>query len=83
MSRKNSVINLKSCNYVPIRQAIRFRFHSFRFLSASLVLSNYTLDTMRVKSYLRMIDDEDYLLSYSDVEIACHEYVNRYIEKKE
>ena len=48
-----------------------------------LVLSNYTLDTMRVKSYLRMIDDEDYLLSYSDVEIACHEYVNRYIEKKE
>ena len=43
-----------------------------------LVLSPRVLDTMRINSYLRMIDDPDCLLDYSDVELLCHEYVDMY-----
>ena len=48
-----------------------------------LILSDYTLDTMKISNYLRMIDDDDYPLEYADIEMLCHEYIDKYIEVKE
>ena len=44
-----------------------------------LILSDYTLDTLMLNRVLRMIQDEDYPIGYADVELWCHEYVDRYL----
>ena len=43
-----------------------------------LVFSERTMDDIRIAGYLRMIDDEDCPLEYADVELSCHEYVDKY-----
>ena len=44
-----------------------------------LVPSDYTLDTLMLNRVLRMIQDEDYPIEYADVELWCHEYVDKYL----
>lgn len=49
------------------------------FFDRKLVLSDYTLDTLMLNNVLRMIQDEDYPIEYTDVELWCHEYIDNYL----
>ena len=92
--RLRSVVNsylglLRHVNSYQVTQQFFCTLKRVQFLGSfapykrKFELSAYTLDTMRIQGYLRMIDEEECPLEYADVEVLCHEYVDKYLATKE